>query len=331
MGGLGLFFAVLLPFEANAFSLTSFIKSLFGVTSGNEASASVGGADPFPFLAPSSFGSDPRAFDLQFVDGSALVSSMGPLGNIAEAADSSVSYKITTYTVREGDTLSLIAETFDVSVATIRWANNIPQGGQIRKGDTLVILPVSGVQHTVLKGDTIASIAKKYSGDPDDIYDFNGLTPGEPLEAGVVVVIPDGEISLPPVQTPRSFAPTYVRGGGPEYAGYYMRPIVGGVRSRGLHGFNGVDLARSCGSPIYASAAGTIITARSSGWNGGYGEYVVIAHGNGTQTLYAHLSAVLVNPGSGVVQGQQMGLVGSTGKSTGCHVHFEIRGAKNPF
>ena len=148
---------------------------------------------------------------------------------------------------------------------------------------------------------------------------------------GWVVVIPDGEISLPPVVTPRFSQPTYVNGGGPEYIGYYQRPIIGGVKTRGLHGFNGVDLAKACGSPIYASAAGAVITARSSGWNSGYGKYVAIAHGNGTQTLYAHMSTVQINSGTTVFQGQQIGLVGSTGKSTGCHIHFEIRGGKNPF
>jgi len=110
-----------------------------------------------------------------------------------------------------------------------------------------------------------------------------------------------------------------------------MRPIFGGRRSRGIHGYNGIDLADSCGSPVVTSAPGTVIILRSSGWNGGYGKYIVVTHPNGTQTLYAHLSSVLASVGQFVAQGSQIGNIGSTGNSTGCHVHFEIRGAKNPF
>ena len=90
-------------------------------------------------------------------------------------------------------------------------------------------------------------------------------------------------------------------------------------------------MANSCGLPILASAAGTIIVARDAGWNGGYGKYLVVSHPNGTQTLYAHLNAVLAKYGQQVAQGSQIGKIGSTGNSTGCHLHFEVRGARNPF
>ena len=117
----------------------------------------------------------------------------------------------------------------------------------------------------------------------------------------------------------------------PTYSGYYLRPISGGTRTQGIHGFNAVDLAASVGTPIMASASGKVIISKNSGWNGGYGNYIVIEHPNGTQTLYAHASKVIVFSGQSVVQGQVIGYVGSTGRSTGAHVHFEIRGAKNPF
>jgi len=87
----------------------------------------------------------------------------------------------------------------------------------------------------------------------------------------------------------------------------------------------------SCGLPVLASADGIVIASRSSGWNGGYGQYVVVSHGNGTQSLYAHLNAIFTTVGQHVSQGVQIGTIGSTGNSTGCHVHFEIRGARNPF
>ncbi|MEK7643153.1 MAG: M23 family metallopeptidase [Patescibacteria group bacterium] len=324
-----------LPLQASAFSFTGFIKSFFGWSIDAAAETTEATAKPFPFLSAVQ-NSDPKIAvgggGLEIVDDAALVPVVGPMGSIADVAELSQSYRITTYTVREGDTISLIAETFDITPATIRWANDISRTGSIKPGQVLVILPVSGVKHTVARGDTVASIAKKYGGDPDDIYDFNGLTVGEALAAGSVVLVPDGELTAPPVDTrPSGSTPTYVRAGGPEIAGYYIRPVSGGRRSRGVHGYNGVDLANSCGTPVYASAGGTVAIARSSGWNGGYGKYVAIAHPNGTQTLYAHLSSVDVSVAAGVTQGQLIGLVGTTGKSTGCHLHFEIRGAKNPF
>ena len=110
-----------------------------------------------------------------------------------------------------------------------------------------------------------------------------------------------------------------------------MRPIIGGRRTQGLHGYNGVDLGVSYGSPIYAAAPGTVIISRNGGWNGGYGKYIVVSHPNGTQTLYAHNSDNVVFAGANVIRGQVIGFVGSTGKSTGPHLHFEVRGARNPF
>lgn len=111
-----------------------------------------------------------------------------------------------------------------------------------------------------------------------------------------------------------------------------MRPVSGGVRTQGIHGYNGVDLASAYGAPIYAAAAGEVIISHSDGgWNGGYGNYVVIRHDNGTQSLYAHNSSNAVSVGETVTQGQVIGYMGATGKATGTHLHFEIRGATNPF
>jgi murein DD-endopeptidase MepM/ murein hydrolase activator NlpD len=110
-----------------------------------------------------------------------------------------------------------------------------------------------------------------------------------------------------------------------------MRPVASGIRTQGIHGHNGVDLASSVGTPIYAAATGNVIISRVGGWNGGYGNYIVISHSNGTQTLYGHLNSISVNSGDNVVKGQFIGTMGNTGKSTGPHLHFEIRGARNPF
>lgn len=235
--------------------------------------------------------------------------------------------QISIYVVREGDTLSDIATIFEISTQTIMWANDMTSK-TVKPGQTLVILPVSGVRHTVQKGDTISTIAKKYKGDAQEIADFNHIDLSSSLAIGEQVIIPDGEITVSTKNTNTSSGSSATSK--PTYSGYYIRPLLGGKKTQGIHGFNAVDLGAPVGTPVYASASGKIIVARSSGWNGGYGSYIVIAHDNGTQTLYAHLSEVYVSGGA-VSQGDTIGAVGNTGKSTGPHLHFEVRGATNPF
>ncbi len=266
------------------------------------------------------------------VSDSALLPDIGPLGSIADISSDDetapVSGRVSLYVVREGDNLSSIAKLFGVSVNTIFWANDIEAANKIKVGQVLVILPVTGIRYTVKAGDTLLSVAKKFKGSEEEISKFNGLT-NEKLAVGQEIIIPDGEAPYSPSAVQ---AQGFVSGsGGPNYSGYYLRPIEGGRKSQGLHGYNGVDLATFCGAPIMAAATGDVVIARSSGWNGGYGKYIVISHLNGTQTLYAHASELIVTPGWHVVKGQVIGYVGATGKSTGCHVHFEVRGAKNPF
>ncbi|GMU74059.1 MAG: hypothetical protein AMXMBFR44_2580 [Candidatus Campbellbacteria bacterium] len=258
------------------------------------------------------------------VGGDALAADENPMAAEARKASSD---QISVYVVREGDTLSQIAEMFSVSINTIRWANDMIGKSTIRPGQTLVILPVTGIRHVVKKGDTVASIAKKYKGDADEILSYNGLEKGASLTVGEEVIIPDGEIAAPAPSSSSGGSRSYA---GPSYAGYYLRP-VNGTRSQGLHGHNGIDIAARAGTPIYAAAAGEVIIASTGGWSGGYGNYVVIKHGNGTQTLYAHNSSNAVTVGQTVAQGDVIGYVGSTGRSTGSHVHFEVRGAANPF
>lgn len=253
------------------------------------------------------------------------MSTRNPLGTIPRPdAD-----RIAVYTVQPGDTPGGIAGEFGISLNTLLWANNLRSASTIKAGDDLIILPVTGIQYEVKRGDTLEGIVKKFKGDTAEIVSFNGLGIGETLEAGMIIIIPDGE--LVPLSPPAGRIAPSRFSGLPEHRGYYLRPILGGRRSRGIHGFNGVDLADSCGFPVLASAEGTVIVARPSGWNGGYGKYLVLTHANGTQTLYAHLSSILAGVGQAVGQRAVIATVGSTGNSTGCHVHFEIRGAKNPF
>jgi len=259
---------------------------------------------------------------------SAILSVIGPEGSMANIEEKRSSDQVSIYIVQEGDNLARIAKMFGVSINTIMWANNLNRGDLIAVGQTLVILPVSGISYAVQKGDTIESIAKKWKGDVNEIIQFNDLSPSQTLAVGSTIIIPNGEAPLLPSYTPRG---SYRGGSGPYYAGYYIRPIVGGRKTQGLHGYNAVDLANFCGTPIMASASGDVIISRSGGWNGGYGNFIIIDHYNGTQTLYAHNSSNIVSTGWHVVQGQVIGYVGITGNTTGCHVHFEVRGAKNPF
>lgn len=264
---------------------------------------------------------------LAIVDGSAL-SPEGEQGVEFVDTGKSGTGQISVYIVRSGDTLPEIAKMFGVSANTIAWANDI-KGSTIKEGQELVILPISGVRHTVKKGDTLASIASKYKADLQDILAFNDVSASDTLSPGDVIIVPDGEIT----STAQSSSKATVKSssGSSSSSGYYIRPIKGGRKSQGVHGHNGVDLANSVGTPVIAAASGKVIVSKTSGYNGGYGTYIVVSHANGTQTLYAHLSSDKVSVGQSVKQGQVIGAIGMTGKTTGPHLHFEVRGATNPF
>lgn len=265
----------------------------------------------------------------------ALVANAGPSGTYADVVETASNGHISLYVVRSGDTLSDIAEMFDVSINTIVWANSLGSAKSIHPGQTLVILPISGVEHSVKKGDTLGSIAKKYKADADEIAEFNSLDAAQGLAVGSVLIVPGGEIvtvtTSSGAKTGSKILNPYRGGGGIETSGYYANPVPGATLTQKVHGWNGVDLGAPTGTPIYAAANGTVIIAKSGGWNGGYGSYVVITHPNGTQTLYSHMSSVKTSVGQGVSQGSIIGSVGRTGQSTGPHLHFEVRGAKNPF
>lgn len=272
--------------------------------------------------------------DILIEDGSLVAEAIGESGNSVNSLTSNG--EISVYIVREGDTLSQIAQMFDVSANTILWANDITDPSVIRPGSELVILPITGVRHIVKTGDTIATIAKKYDGNAEEIIAYNRLASATDISVGDTVVIPSGVVAAPALSQSSSGSRTSTASGSAVATGGgsagFTNPLPGGVRSQGIHGYNGVDLAGvAAGSPVLAAASGEVIVAKASGWNGGYGSYVVIKHKNGTQTLYAHLSSVAVGVGNTVSAGQKIGGVGNTGRSTGIHLHFEVRGAKNPF
>jgi LysM repeat protein len=272
--------------------------------------------------------------DIALSGGTSLIAEEGLSGTTADVEAQPDSTTISVYTVHKGDSLAGIAKMFGVTSNTIIWANDLKS--PIKEGQELVILPIAGVRHTVAKGDTIASLAKKYKADADEIVQYNALAPGQSLAMGDIIIVPDGEIVAPPApakpKSTGSKANPLRGGGGPSIPGYYSWPVLGGVLTQGIHGYNGVDIGAPTGTGVVAAAEGVVIIANGSGaWSGGYGNYIVIRHDNGTQTLYGHLSRVLVSSGSYVNKGSTIGLVGNTGKSTGSHLHFEVRGAANPF
>lgn len=265
-------------------------------------------------------------------DGEALIAESGPSGTQADISDTVSTGQISKYVVRKGDSLGSIAKMYGVTMNTIIWANDITSNS-IKEGQSLIILPVSGTLHTVVKGDTLKSISKKYKADIGEVSQFNGLDSNSVLTLGDTIIIPDGEgvTKVSGTKLAGRGISSYKGGSGPEYVGYYIRPVAGGIKTQSLHGYNAVDIGTSVGTKLSAAAAGQVMIARSSGWNGGYGKYIVISHYNGTQTVYGHLSQLFINEGDMIQQGQVIGLTGNTGNSTGPHLHFEVRGAKNPF
>jgi LysM repeat protein len=263
------------------------------------------------------------------VSDNALVAS-GPIDE-EQIATQSTNDEISVYTVREGDSLSQVAQMFGVTSNTILWANDLKKKTDIQPGDSLIILPIAGIRHVVKSGDTVKSIAKKYEGNAEEILSYNQLAQASDITVGETLIIPGGELHSE-VQAANAKKPSKgSKSTGSGSAGF-INPAPGSVKTQGIHGNNGVDLAGSTGSTIRAAAGGTVIVAKGGGgWNGGYGNYIVIKHKNGTQTLYAHLSTLSVGSGEVVDQGQTIGGMGNTGKSTGTHLHFEVRGGRNPF
>lgn len=241
--------------------------------------------------------------------------------------------EIIEYAVEKGDTFNSIAENFGISVNTILWANNLNSKSKIKPGQVLIILPVSGVLYQVKKGDTLKEIAQTYKGKIDEIIAFNELLSEESIYVGDFLIIPNGS---PPVNKKEKKSTNNFSSETPLASSYFIYPTVSRRISQGLHFYNAIDFDGECGDPIYAAAGGTVLNVKF-GWNFGIGNYVKILHPNEVVTLYGHLQTILVNPGQEVSQGQIIAFMGgkpgtvNAGISTGCHLHFEIYGAKNPF
>jgi len=241
--------------------------------------------------------------------------------------------EVTEYRVVPGDTVSSIGIKFGVSIDTIVWENNLKTVNSIKPQQILRILPMTGIRHKVSRGETIYSIAKYYSVDAQNIidYPFNTFSNDETfaLTAGQELMIPDAVKPKELTSDPnRYIAKTVAPIPGVVGEGNFMWPTSGHISQKYYWYHRAVDIASRDAPNIVAAQGGTVITA---GWSGGgYGNFVVIDHGNGYQTLYAHMlnNSIVVKPGNKVSQGQKLGVLGSTGRSTGPHLHFEIKTAK---
>jgi murein DD-endopeptidase MepM/ murein hydrolase activator NlpD len=239
-----------------------------------------------------------------------------------------------TYTVQAGENVSTIADQFRVSVETILWNNgNLEDNPDyLTVGDVLTILPTSGVYHIVAKGDTLDSIAKKYKVQTADITSYEGNYMQEPytITIGQKLIVPGGQ---KPYQVRNVVAWS---GAVPKDAkrgsGSFGWPVSGYITQRYSEVHPAADISVAQGTPVKAADSGYVAVVGRS--DTGYGRYVLIDHGNGFQTVYAHLSVIYVEVGQSVGKGQAIGLSGNTGKSTGPHLHFEIKlngVRRNPF
>lgn len=299
------------------------------VSVGILSSGVLGGQSLISSTFPGVGGPDPRfveAFE-PFPNGPVVSGLQDPHTSISQKPRS----EIIEYKVESGDTLSSIAQKFGISTDTIKWANDL-KGDQIKPGQIVKILPESGVAYTVKSGDTLESVAKKFSAEQQAIldYPFNDVPDDLSLKVGQLLVVPDGtppetKTPLKPRPQPQYLAqgpssPAFSAPGG----GIFIWPAGGSLTQYFSWYHPGIDVANRSGPGIAAADGGKVIV---SGWpdSSGYGNRVVIDHGNGYTSLYAHMANIYVSVGETISRGQLIGQMGSTGRSTGTHLHLEIR------
>jgi murein DD-endopeptidase MepM/ murein hydrolase activator NlpD len=286
----------------------------------NDSAALLGSleSDSYQVSVPDSF---------TVLDDGSIVGSSDPLSSVSPDSNGIKRYK-----ARKGDTFSSLSVQFGITLETIRWAN--PElKSQIKSGQELVILPVSGVLYNVKKDDTLEAVAGLYQVSQETIKQYN---------PDYQKIFSDGiGLIVLPYAKPLGKVPAIAVTDGnnlPDLKNYFALPAIGWNWGE-LHEKNAVDIANQCGTPVYAAADGLVIPDEAlgdglSGWNDGYGTFVLVEHPNGTRTRYAHLDKATARVGDFVSQGQAIGVMGNTGKAhgpTGCHLHFEVIGAKNPF
>jgi len=236
--------------------------------------------------------------------------------------------KVIVYTVERGDTLETIAKKYGISADTIRWQNDL-SSDDLTIGQTLNVLPVTGIAHKVEAGETIYSIAKKYDTDPQKIADFPfnefaGNGEGFGLVTGQMLIVPDG---IKPSEQQYIKHEVYIaQGPVPVATGGYTYPVRGIITQFFTWYHSGVDIAAPIGTPIVAAHNGTVTEVHVGTYDGGYGTNVYVSNGAGIVSHYAHMSSVNVAAGQQVIGGSTVvGWIGMTGRTTGPHLHFEIK------
>lgn len=232
-----------------------------------------------------------------------------------------------TYTVQSGDTILGIAAKYGLQPETILWANPEIERNpdRISIGDQVKVLPVNGVLHAVKAGDTLSSLAAKYKVTADAIVGYKSNNLGDAsaaLVVGAEIIVPGGQKEIMAQQVVTSYSGP-VPASATKGSGAFLWPTSGTITQKYWSGHAAIDIGSWTGAPAKASDGGYVVEA-GRGWSSGYGNHVVIDHGNGYRTLYAHLNSIFVSPGENVTKGQQIGTVGNTGNSTGPHLHFEV-------
>ncbi len=253
-------------------------------------------------------------------------------GNLENTNDNRVGVNgVLKYTVQPGDSVSMIAQNFGIDSDTVLAVNSLSNANSLRIGQDLLILPVSGLLHKIQTTDTIASIAKKYEVEPEKIVEQNNLVIDEALTAGQEIIIPGAKRKvIPTTYIASSYSGSRSVGAMPDTTnntGKLLWPTSGKITQYYHSGHYAIDIGNRSMPMIVASRRGTVITA-ATGWNGGYGNYVIIDHGDGMQTLYAHQDYLSVAVGDTVEAGDVLGRMGNSGRvygATGIHLHYEVR------
>ncbi len=299
-----------------------FLSSISGIVSTlklpKQISASLVSQDLFVEPAKNFFRESPK---MTFIQDNSIIGLSPPatitpqvLGTMLGSVEDEIERRneIIEYVVQSGDTISFIADKYDISLDTILWANDLSSKSIIKIGQKLIILPISGILYMVERDDTLSEIAKIYEANLEEIVEFNELGNEGNIYIGDFLIIPDGKQSSIPSS---SFLNDI-----PVGKSYFILPCEGMI-SQGLHPYNAIDIANDCGSLVVAAAGGTVekIGRIKIG-----GNRVTILHPNGVITYYGHLSVILVVPGQKVKTGDPIGKMGNTGYATGCHLHFDV-------
>lgn len=245
------------------------------------------------------------------------------------------------HAVESGESLSVISERYGVKVETIMWENGISNANTLRVGQSIMVPPVDGVSYKVASGDTLDKIAKKYSISTDAIIAQNNIEENV-IAKGQALFLPGAEpIQAAPIVVKNSRNPAISRDSGrstaavnaspstssPLVGKIFIYPTNGKITNGYKAGHYALDIADRSKPAIWAAGGGTVIKASSGTWGGGYGNHIIIDHGDGVKTLYAHMDSLNVSDGQWVNQGDVVGIMGNTGRvygATGIHLHWEV-------